>query len=188
MRNFLPALRILIFLTLVTGVAYPLLITTISKVAFAQSAQGSLIRRDEALVGSTLLSQKFENPKYFWSRPSVISYNPQPSGGSNLSQNSSDLKKAYDERFSALKAAHPEQTETPPQDLLFASASGLDPHISAESALYQMQRVAQARNMSRDEMTTIVNRMTQGRQFGIFGEPTVNVLELNLALDGAQGQ
>jgi len=188
MKHFLPAFRILTFLTLVTGFAYPLLITGIASLFFSQSANGDLVQKDQNLVGSMLISQKFESPQYFSPRPSAIGYNPLPSGGSQRSQNSIDLKKVYDERLKALQTLNPEQNEKPPQDLLFASGSGLDPHISPESALYQMKRVAHARNINLDEMTKIVKGMTHDRQFGIFGEPTINVLELNLALDRTQGK
>ncbi|MBC7421220.1 MAG: potassium-transporting ATPase subunit KdpC [Bdellovibrio sp.] len=186
MKHFLPAFRILLFLTLVTGVAYPLLITGIATTFFRQEASGDLILKNQQPIGSVKLAQKFASPKYFWGRPSAIDYNPQSSGGSNLSQNSLDLKKLYDERMVTLKAANPSQLENPPQDLLFASGSGLDPHISPAAAQYQIQRVAKARALNSSQLEKLVNDMTKDRQFGIFGEPTVNVLSLNIALD-AQG-
>lgn len=186
MKHFLPALRMLLFMTLVTGVAYPLLVTGISQSIFSQQASGQLLERSGVIVGSTLLSQKFEGPNYFWGRPSAVGNNPLPSGGSNLSQINGDLKKTYEERKEKLKAAHPNMTVEPPQDLLFASGSGLDPHISPEATQYQLQRVATARGMDSAAVKKIVDEMTEGRQFGILGEPRVNVLALNLALDKAQ--
>jgi K+-transporting ATPase ATPase C chain len=137
-------------------------------------------------VGSELLAQKFASERYFWPRPSAIDYNTLSSGGSNLGQASAALKKAYDERRAALAAAHPGAGD-PPQELLFASGSGLDPHIRPSSAEYQVARVAKARGLEPSAVRALAIEAREGRQLGVFGEPRVNVLKLNLALDRAQG-
>ena len=188
MRHFLPAFRLLIFMTFLTGALYPAFVTVMSQAVFSRQANGQLMQKKNMTVGSKLISQKFESPQYFWGRPSAIDFNPLPSGGSNLGQNSADLKKVYEERKAKLKAAHPEMTEDPPQDLLFASGSGLDPEISPEASRYQIQRVAKARGMDVNEVNKIVDSVTLDRDFGIFGEPRVNVLNLNLALDETQAK
>lgn len=187
MKHFLPAIRFTIFMTLLLGFAYPLLITGIAETIFSRQASGDFVSRGGVIVGSLLIGQKFEKPEYFWPRPSTVDYNPLPSGGSNLGQANQDLKKTVDERKERLKAAHSEQEQPPPQDLLFASASGLDPHISVEATQYQVARVAKARNLTKAEINQLVEQASEGRQFGLFGEPTVNVLALNLALDKKQG-
>ena len=187
MKNTLQAIRFTIFMTILLGLAYPLAMTGISQLLFPRQANGSFISRGGQLVGSSLIAQNFEKLEYFWPRPSAIGYNPLPSGGSNLGQANQDLKRTVDERKAKLKAAHPEQKNDPPQDLIFASASGLDPHISPEAAQYQLQRVAKARNLSVQEIQELIAQTTNERQFGILGEPTVNVLALNLALDKRQG-
>lgn len=186
MKYLMPALRFKIFMTVLLGLSYPFMMTGISQVIFPTQANGDFISRGGQVVGAKLIGQNFEKPEYFWSRPSAISYNPQPSGGSNLGQASSVLKQTFDERRAKLKAAHPEQTSEPPQDLLFASASGLDPHISLEAATYQLQRVAKMRAIDPAQVQRIIDGVTESRQFGILGEKTVNVLELNLALDKAK--
>ncbi|WP_409477723.1 potassium-transporting ATPase subunit KdpC [Pseudobdellovibrio sp. HCB154] len=187
MKHLLPALKFTIFMTLLLGLIYPLMMTGITQVLFSENANGQLIKRGDVVVGSKLIAQNFEKVEYFWPRPSAVGFNPLPSGGSNLGQAAAGLKQAVDERRTKLKAAHPEQTGEPPQDLLFASGSGLDPHISPEAAYYQLQRVAKARNMSPAEVQNTIDKVTEARQFGILGEKTVNVLALNLALDKAQG-
>ncbi|MBC7466722.1 MAG: potassium-transporting ATPase subunit KdpC [Bdellovibrio sp.] len=187
MKYIIPAIRFKIFMTILLGLIYPFTITGVSQVLFPKQAGGNFIMRGGQVVGSTLIAQSFEKPQYFWSRPSAVGYNPLPSGGSNLGQASADLKKAVDERAAKLKAAHPDKAGEPPQDLLFASASGLDPHISIEAAQYQMQRVAKSRNLSIEQVNALLNESTAERQLGIFGEPTVNVLTLNIALDKSQG-
>ncbi len=191
MKYILPALRYKLFMTLLLGLLYPLLMTAIAKVIFPRQASGEFISRGGQVVGAKLIAQKFERPEYFWARPSAVDYNPLPSGGSNLGQASQDLKKAFDERVAKLKAAHADQTVEPPQDLLFASGSGLDPHISPEAAQYQIGRVANARNTGRnlsiDQLQKLVEASTEPRQLGFFGESVVNVLALNLALDKMQG-
>jgi potassium-transporting ATPase KdpC subunit len=182
MKHIFPAFRMLLFMTFLTGLAYPLAMTAVSQLLFKDKANGSLLERGGHAVGSEFVAQKFESAKYFWSRPSGGDYNPLPSGGTNLGQTSEALKKQVDERTAKLQAAH--GAETPiPQDLLFASSSGLDPHISPEAALYQVSRVATARGLSLEQVKSLVNQHVEGRQIGFLGEPRVNVLQLNLALD-----
>lgn len=187
MKYLMPAIRFKIFMTVLLGIVYPFTMTWITQVMFPRQASGDFISRGGQVIGSAKIAQAFEKPEYFWPRPSAISYNPLPSGGSNQGQASQDLKKIVDERRAKLKSAHPDQSNEPPQDLLFASASGLDPHISPEAAQYQMLRVAKARNLNVEQVETLVIQSTEGRQLGILGEPTVNVLQLNLALDRSQG-
>lgn len=186
MKYIIPAIRFKIFMTILLGLIYPFVITGISQTVFSRQASGDFLTRGGQIVGSALIAQSFEKPQYFWSRPSAIGYNPLPSGGSNLGQASGDLKKAVDERLAKLKAAHPDQTDQVPMDLIFASGSGLDPHISVEAAQYQLGRVAKARNLSSEQVQKLVADSTEQRQFGLLGEPVVNVLMLNLALDNSQ--
>ena len=174
-------LRMLIYLTVVTGIVYPLIVTGISLGLMKEKALGSWIKSRDKLVGSEFIGQKFETDRYFWSRPSAIGYNPLPSGGTNLGPINQDLKKGVDERASLLKNKHPNGDV--PQDLLFSSASGLDPHISPEAALFQVNRVAQARGLEATALSKLVASLTESRQFGFLGEPRVNVLRLNIALD-----
>lgn len=183
MKYLMPAIRFKIFMTILLGLMYPLVMTGVSQAVFPRQANGDFVSKNGQLVGSLLIGQNFERSDYFWPRPSAISYNPLPSGGSNLGQSSEALKTAVNERRVMLKAAHPDQTGEPPQDLLFTSASGLDPHISPEAALYQLQRVAKARNLSVEEVQKMIKESSSGRQLGILGEATVNVLSLNLTLD-----
>lgn len=183
MKHFAPAFMMILFMTLLLGIVYPLLVTGIGQVLFPNQAHGGLIKKSDMVVGSELLGQKFEGASYFWGRPSGIDYNPMPSSGTNLGQASEALKKVYDERLSKLKSAHSDMQMDPPQDLLFASGSGLDPHISPEAAEYQIQRVAKARSLNAIEVKKIVKDVTSGRQLGLFGEPRVNVFALNRALD-----
>jgi len=182
-----PALVILVALTFVTGVAYPLLVTGVAQAVFPSQAQGSLITKDGKLVGSALIGQSFDDPKYFWGRPSATSpfpYNAASSSGSNLSPTNPDLVKAVQARVEALRAADPGNTEPVPVDLVTASGSGLDPHISPAAALYQVSRVAKARKLDPESVRLLVAQHTEGRWLGLLGEPRVNVLALNLALDG----
>lgn len=187
MKYIIPAIRFKIFMTILLGLIYPFAMTGITQVIFPRQVSGDFIYRGGQVIGSAKISQGFKKPEYFWPRPSAINYNPLPSGGSNLGQTSQDLKKAVDERRAQLKSAHPDQTIEPPQDLLFASASGLDPHISPEAAQYQISRVTKARNLNVEQVQQLVAQATEARQLGILGEPTVNVLKLNLALDKSQG-
>jgi potassium-transporting ATPase KdpC subunit len=181
-----PAIVLLAMFTAITGVAYPVLVTAIVQLVFPRQANGSLIVKDDKAVGSTLIGQPFDDPKYFWGRPSATSpfgYNAGASAGSNLSPTNADLIKAVQGRVDALRTADPGNTAPVPVDLVTASGSGLDPHISPAAALYQVERVAKARKMSAADVRALVERHTEGRQLGFLGEPRVNVLALNLALD-----
>jgi K+-transporting ATPase ATPase C chain len=182
-----PALVSLVLLSLITGVAYPLVVTAIAKVVFPHQAGGSLIVKDGKVVGSELIGQPFDDPKYFWGRPSATSphpYNAGASSGSNQGPTNPALTRAVQDRVDALRAADPGNTVPVPVDLVTASGSGLDPHISPAAALYQVRRVAKARNLEEGKVRQLVEAHTLGRQLGFLGEPRVNVLALNLALDG----
>ena len=181
------AITSLLALTLLTGIVYPLLVTGIAQLLFPRAANGSVIMRDGKPVGSELIGQPFSDPRYFWSRPSATSpfaYNSAASTGSNLGPTNPALTDAVKQRIQALHAADPGNTQAVPLDLVTASGSGLDPHISPAAAAYQVGRVARARNMSEREVEKRVAAATERRTFGVLGEPRVNVLELNLALDG----
>ena len=187
MTHLRPALVLLVVLTVLTGIVYPAVVTGIAQLLFPRQANGSLIVKDGKVVGSELIGQPFDGPKYFWSRPSATSpfaYNAAASSGSNLSPTNPALIKSVQDRVDALRAADPDNKAPVPVDLVTASASGLDPHISPAAALYQVNRVARARAMQPDAVRALVDRYTEGRQFGFLGEPRVNVLTLNLALDG----
>lgn len=184
MKDLLTALRLFVVLSVLTGIAYPLVITGIAQAAFPSQANGSLIIKNGNVVGSKLIGQSFDNPKYFWGRLSAtapFAYNAGASSGSNLGPTNPALLKQVGDRVSALQTDR--KTAWPvPTDLATASGSGLDPHISPEAALYQVPRVARARQLGEQQVRQLVNDHVMGRQFGL-GEPTVNVLELNLALD-----
>ena len=195
LKQLRPAIVSLLLLTLITGVIYPLVVTGIAQVVFPSQANGSLIIKDGKAVGSELIGQSFDDPKYFWGRPSATgtfpynAFNAEAltgSSGSNYGPLNQALLNAVQARIDALKAADPANTAPIPVDLVTASGSGLDPHISVAAALYQVHRVAQARGMSDADVQAIIDKNTNGRQFGFLGEPRVNVLELNLALDTAQ--
>jgi K+-transporting ATPase ATPase C chain len=185
-RQFKPALILFLLLTLLTGVLYPLVVTGIAQAVFPFQANGSIIKRDGGLLGSTLIGQQFDGPQYFWGRLSATGpfpYNAAASSGSNLGPSNPALMDGVQARVDALKAADPGNTLPIPVDLVTASASGLDPHISVAAAYYQVPRVAQARGMSEADIIALVDQYTKGRQFGFLGEPRVNILQLNLALD-----
>jgi len=179
-----PAFVLLLTLTLVTGVVYPLVVTGVAQIAFPRQANGSLIVIDGKVYGSELIGQSFDDPRYFWGRPSAAGYNASASSGSNYGPLNPALIDVTQARIAALKAADPDNPLPIPVDLVTASGSGLDPHISVAAALYQVHRVAQARGLSEANVRSLVDQYTTGRQFGFLGESTVNVLELNLALDG----
>lgn len=185
MKATLTSVRMLLFLTVLCGVAYPLLITGIAQVAFPRQATGSLIVENGKVRGSSLIGQAFDEPKYFWGRPSATSpaYNAAASSGSNLAPTNPVLKAAIESRIKTLKDVDPGNDRPVPTDLVTASASGLDPHVSPDAAEYQVSRVARVRGLTVARVRQIVAEHTQGPQFGVLGEPVVNVLELNLALD-----
>ena len=197
LREIRPAILVLVVLTLITGLAYPLAITAIAGVIFPKQAEGSLIERNGQVVGSALIGQEFKSDKYFHGRPSATvapdpndstktvsaSYNAANSGGSNLGPTSKALSDRLKEDVDKLKAENPSQPV--PVDLVTTSGSGLDPDISPDAALFQVPRVAKARNMPEDQVRALVAEKTEGRLGGVLGEPRVNVLELNLALDAA---
>jgi K+-transporting ATPase ATPase C chain len=183
-----PALVVFVLLTLITGVLYPLLVTGIAQLAFRDAANGSLIERDGKVIGSRLIGQPFSDPKHFWSRPSATSpmaNNGGASSGSNLGPLNPALHDAVKARIEALRAADPGNTAPVPIDLVTASASGLDPHISRAAADYQAARVAKARGMPEADVQALIERHTEAPLLGFIGEPRVNVLELNLALEAA---
>ena len=181
-----PAISLLALLTIITGVIYPLIVTGLAQILFPHQANGSLIVMDGKTYGSELIGQQFDDPKYFWGRPSAAGYNAAASSGSNYGPMNPSLEEVVQARIDALHAADPNNPLPIPVDLVTASASGLDPHISVASALFQVNRVASARGLSEAEVTSLVEKSTEGRQFGLFGEPRVNVLLLNLALDEIQ--
>lgn len=198
LRQLKQAILIFVVLSVLTGIGYPLVVTGVAQWVFPKQANGSLIYRDGRPIGSSLIGQRFTDPKYFWSRPSATSpmpYNAGSSGGSNLGPTNPDLVKAVQERIAALKAADPgakgdsplvpPANEAPvPVDLVTTSGSGLDPHISPAAAEYQVARVAKARGLDVETVRQAVARHTEGRTLGLLGEPRVNVVELNVDLDG----
>ncbi|MBI5033828.1 MAG: potassium-transporting ATPase subunit KdpC [Chloroflexi bacterium] len=184
-----PAIVSYLLLTVITGLFYPLAVTAVAQVAFPAQANGSLIMKDGKAVGSTLIGQPFDDPKYFWGRLSATApfpYNARASSGSNLGPTNQALIDEVQARIDALRAADPTNTAGIPVDLVTSSGSGLDPNISPAAAAYQVNRVANARGMDVTKIRILVTQYTQDRQFGILGEPRVNVLELNLALDATK--
>ncbi len=181
-----PALMALLIFTVLTGLLYPLVVTGIAQLAFPHQANGSLIVVNGKTVGSSLIGQQFTDPKYFWGRLSATGpypYNASSSSGSNLGPTNPALLDEAKARIAALKAADPSNTQLIPVDLVTSSGSGLDPDISVAAALYQLPRVARLRGLSESAVRVLVNKYTHGRTLGFLGEPTVNVLQLNLALD-----
>ena len=183
LRQLRNALIFLVLFTVLTGVIYPLVVTGIAQTLFHHQANGSLIEENGESVGSELIGQPFSDPRYFWGRLSATAYNAAASSGSNYGPTNPALLEAIQARIDALKAVDPDNKEPIPVDLVTSSASGLDPHISIAAAQYQVPRVARYRGLSEDQVSALVNHFTEGRQFGILGEPRVNVLKLNLALD-----
>ncbi|MGB4336744.1 MAG: potassium-transporting ATPase subunit KdpC [Chromatiaceae bacterium] len=191
LKELKPAFVMLLALTVLTGNLYPLLVTGIAQGLFPDAANGSLIEQNGNLAGSALIGQPFSDPKYFWGRPSATGptpYNAAASSGSNQGPLNPALEDAVKTRIAALKAADPSQTEPIPVDLVTASASGLDPHISPAAAAWQAPRIAGLRGLPLDVVGGLVAQHTQGRQFGVLGEARVNVLQLNLALDPVAGK
>lgn len=183
---FKPALRLLIVLTLLTGVIYPLVLTGIAQFVFPAQANGSLIEANGQPVGSRLIGQPFDHPRYFWGRPSATSpcpYNAAVSSGANLGPSSGDLYDAVRQRAKDLRTADPDNLALIPVDLVTASASGLDPHISIAAARYQVPRIARIRGISENTLFDLIEQHTEERFLGFLGEPRANVLALNLALD-----
>jgi len=190
-----PAFFMLLIFTVITGIVYPIAVTSIAQVAFPRQANGSLIVINGKTYGSELIGQQFDDPKYFWGRLSATgdfpynAFNAETltgSSGSNYGPLNPALTEAAQARIETLKAADPDNTLPIPVDLVTASGSGLDPHISIAAALYQVHRVATARGLDEGQVKSLVEKYAQGRQFGFLGEPRVNVLLLNLALDGIQ--
>lgn len=186
MRLTRPAISLLIVMTLLVGVLYPLVVTLVAKVAFRSEADGSLIYRDGKLVGSTLIGQSFSDPKHFWGRPSATTpqpYNALGSSGSNLGPLNPALRKRVEDNVKALRAADPGNRQPVPVDLVTASASGLDPHITPAAAYYQAARIARARSLPLEQVNALIAAHEERATLGVLGERRVNVLELNLALD-----
>ncbi len=183
-----PALRLFLLLTVLTGLAYPVAVTGLAQLLFPHQANGSLIQREGRPIGSSLIGQPVDAPQYFWGRPSATApypYNAAASSGSNLGPTNPTLIRAVQARAAALRARESGNDSPVPVDLVTASGSGLDPHISPAAALYQVRRVAQARGLDEAAVRLLVEQQTAGRQFGLLGESRVNVLWLNLALDEA---
>jgi K+-transporting ATPase ATPase C chain len=186
-RQFFTGLRFLALMIILTGIIYPGVITVITTMFFHREAQGSLVERDGVIIGSELIGQKFDSQEYFWSRPSINNYNPLPSGASNLGISNPLLIKTIAQREKDfLKANKMNEDLNIPPEMVTASASGLDPHISPEAALLQVARVARARGMDKagqDNLVTLINELTEERQYSLFGEPRINVFLLNLKTD-----
>lgn len=187
MKTLIISLKLLVFMTLLTGIVYPVFIYLIAKTIFPEKSAGSLVKINEKIIGSELIGQKFESKKYFQSRPSAVDYQPMPSGGSNLAPTSQILKA----RIDSLRDSYivwnelPEKTEVPP-DAVFSSGSGIDPHISPMNALLQSDRISKERDFDvnkKKQLIELINRLTENPQYGFLGEPRINVLKINLDLD-----
>jgi potassium-transporting ATPase KdpC subunit len=184
MKLLIQSIRQTILWTIIAGIAYPLLMTGVAQLLFHDQANGSLIVRDGQVVGSELIAQQFTGDKYFWPRPSAASYATVPSGASNLGPTSQALQSNVTANAAAFRTGNKLAADAPvPADMVFTSASGLDPHISPEAARLQIGRVATARGISADDVKALVEKFVEPPQWGVFGEPRVNVLRLNLALD-----
>ena len=184
-----PAIVLLAFFTVLTGVLYPLAVTGFAQLIFPEQANGSLLRQGDRVVGSALIGQPFDDPRYFWGRLSATApfpYNAAASSGSNLGPTNPALTDAAQARIAALRAVDPGNVQPVPVDLVTSSASGLDPHISIAGAIHQVPRVARARGLDVAIVRSLVDEYTEGRQLGLLGEPRVNVLRLNLALDAVK--
>jgi K+-transporting ATPase ATPase C chain len=185
-QSLRPAVSLFVVLTALTGLAYPLIVTGVSQTIAPDSANGSLLYQGDKVIGSKLIGQSFTNPAYLWSRPSATAttpYNGQASGGSNLGPLNPDLAKAVKDRIAKLHEVDPTNTALVPIDLVTASGSGLDPNISPNAAKYQAARIAALRGITMSQVQTVIDKNTEGRQFGLFGEPRVNVLQVNIDLD-----
>lgn len=183
MKELWITFRLFFWMTLLTGLLYPLIITGFAMLGMEKKASGDFVLMKDRVVGSKLIAQKFEGSNYFWGRPSSIDYNPLPSGGSNLGPTSLDLKKAVDERVEKILRSHGTSKERIPSELLFASGSGLDPHISIDTAYFQMDRIARSRGVKSEDVKNLIDQMAIHSSLGVFGSPHVNVLMLNIALD-----
>ena len=180
------AFLVFLLLTVITGIIYPFVITAVAQIFFRHQADGSIIFKDGKPIGSSLIGQSFEDPKYFWGRLSAtspVAFNALASSGSNFGPLNVALRQNVEARIKSLQNVNPENKSPIPVDLVTASASGLDPHISIAAALYQVPRVARLRGIPQEKVTEIVRENTQGRLMGVIGEPVVNVLQLNMALD-----
>jgi K+-transporting ATPase ATPase C chain len=186
-KQFLISLRILLLFSLITGIIYPVFVTGIANLLFKDKAGGSLIKSNSQVIGSSLIGQAFDSLTYFWPRPSAISYNPLPSGGSNLGLTNEKLRQQYKKQEQYFRMANGLQPGTSvPPEMVFNSGSGLDPHISPQAALLQVDRIAKARNFSnnqKDELKMLITNLTEEPQFHLFGQERINVFMLNLELD-----
>ncbi len=177
-------IRMFLWMTILTGIIYPLFITIIAQITMKQKADGHFLSSNGKIIGATLISQKFEGNQYFWPRPSFIDYNPLPSGGSNMGPTSEALKKAVAERLEKLSKSHGVEKNLIPPELLFASGSGLDPHINVSTAYFQMERIAKSRGIETKKIKDLIDKMTINPCLRFLGEGYVNVLMLNQGLDG----
>lgn len=187
MKTIITAFKLLLFMTLLTGVIYPVFIYLIAKTVFPQKSEGSFVKVNDRIIGSELFGQKFESKKYFQSRPSAIDYQPMPSGASNFAPTSQSLKSKVDSLRQAYIVLNkvPENTEVPP-DAVLASGSGIDPHISPVNALLQSGRISEERNFDinkKRQLIELINRFTEGPQFGFLGDSRINVFNINIELD-----